>query len=230
MLKNELIAELKKYDIPFTEEQINLSEKYMDYILKMNESINLTAIKDPASFRELMTYDSLLLLKECNINDKKIIDVGTGAGYPGVMLSIFSNAMVTLLDSTTKKINVIKDFKGIKVTAIAARCEEFARVKEHREIFDIATARAVSSLNILVELCMPLVKVGGYLIAYKGKNAEEEIKQAKSAINKLGGEVEYVSDDLLPSGEERHLIFIKKKKETNKKYPRDYSIMSEKPL
>ena len=230
MLKNELIAELKKYDIPFTEEQINLSEKYMDYILKMNESINLTAIKDPASFRELMTYDSLLLLKECNINDKKIIDVGTGAGYPGVMLSIFSKAMVTLLDSTTKKINVIKDFKGIKVTAIAARCEEFARVKEHREIFDIATARAVSSLNILVELCMPLVKVGGYLIAYKGKNAEEEIKQAKSAINKLGGEVEYVSDDLLPSGEERHLIFIKKKKETNKKYPRDYSIMSEKPL
>lgn len=230
MLKDELIRQLKKDGISFTDEQIELSEKYMHYILKMNESINLTAIKDPNAFRELMTYDSLLLLREANLNDKKIVDVGTGSGYPGVMLSIFTNSAVTLLDSTSKKINVIKDFKGINVTTIAARVEEYGRNKEHRELFDVATARAVSSLNILVELCLPLVKVGGYLIAYKGKNADEEIKQAKNAINKLGGEVEFVSDDLLPSGEERHLVFIKKKKETNKKYPREYSLISEKPL
>ena len=230
MLKNELKELLKKDDIAFTEEQIELSEKYMNYILKMNESINLTAIKDPATFRELMTYDSLLVLREANLNDKKIIDVGTGAGYPGVMLSIFTNSAVTLLDSTAKKINVIKDFKGINVTTIAERVEEYGRMKEHREIFDIATARAVSSLNVLVELCLPLVKVGGYLIAYKSKNVEEEIKQAKNAINKLNGEVEFVSNDLLPNGEERHLVFIKKNKETNKKYPREYSLISEKPL
>ena len=230
MLKSELMTLLKKNDIAFTEEQVELSEKYMNYILKMNESINLTAIKDPSSFRELMTYDSLIPLKDCDLNNKKIIDVGTGAGYPGVMLSIFTNSSVTLLDSTSKKINVIKDFKGIKVTAIAERCEEYARVKEHREIFDIATARAVSALNVLAELCLPLVKVGGYLVAYKGKNADEEIKQAKNAISKLGGEVEFVSDDLLPSGEERHIVFIKKKKETNKKYPREYKDIKRLPL
>lgn len=228
MLKNELIDLLKKNDIPFSEKQIELSERYMNYILKMNESINLTAIKDESSFRELMTYDSLIPLKECNLNSKSIIDVGTGAGYPGVMLSIFTSADVTLLDSTAKKISVINGFKDINVHTVVARCEDFA--KTHREKFDIATARAVSALNILAELCLPLVKVGGYLLAYKGKNASEEIKQAKNAINKLGGEVEFISDDTLPNGEERHIIFIKKKKETNKKYPRDYSSIVDKPL
>ena len=228
MLKEELVSLLKRNNIPFTDEQIALSEKYMEYILKMNKVVNLTAIKDKGAFRELMVYDSLIPLKEADFNNKTVIDVGTGAGFPGVMLSIFTKAKVTLLDSTAKKINVIKDFKGINVNTVATRAEEY--VKEHRELFDIATARAVSALNILVELCLPLVKVGGYLLAYKGKNAEEEIKQAKSAISKLGGEVEFVSDDMLPSGEERHIIFIKKKKETNKKYPREYSDIVNKPL
>lgn len=228
MLKEELVLLLKRNYIPFTDEQIALSEKYMEYILKMNKVVNLTAIKDEGAFRELMIYDSLIPLKEVDLNNKTVIDVGTGAGFPGVMLSIFTKAKVTLLDSTAKKINVIKDFKGINVNAVAARAEEY--VKEHRELFDIATARAVSALNVLVELCLPLVKVGGYLLAYKGKNAEEEIKQAKSAISKLGGEVEFVSYDFLPSGEERHIVFIKKKKETNKKYPREYSEIVNKPL
>lgn len=228
MLKEELVLLLKRNYIPFTDEQIALSEKYMEYILKMNKVVNLTAIKDEGAFRELMIYDSLIPLKEVDLNNKTVIDVGTGAGFPGVMLSIFTKAKVTLLDSTAKKINVIKDFKGINVNAVATRAEEY--VKEHRELFDIATARAVSALNVLVELCLPLVKVGGYLLAYKGKNAEEEIKQAKSAISKLGGEVEFVSYDFLPSGEERHIVFIKKKKETNKKYPREYSEIVNKPL
>lgn len=228
MLKDELKQLLIKNNIFCTDAQIDLSEKYMNYILKTNESINLTAIKDPSSFRELMTYDSLVPLKDTNLNNKTIIDVGTGSGYPGVMLSIFTNSKVTLLDSTAKKINVIKGFKDINVTTVVSRCEEYAR--EHRETFDIATARAVSALNILLELCLPLVKVGGYLIAYKGKNAEEEIKQAKGALRKLDAEIEYISDDILPNGEERHIIFIKKKKETNKKYPRDYSSIVDKPL
>ena len=144
------------------------------------------------------------------------------------MLSIFTNSEVTLLDSTAKKINVIKGFEGIKVNTVVARCEDYD--KEHREEYDIVTARAVSALNILVELCLPLVKVGGYLLAYKGKNAEEEIKDAKNGIAKLGGEVEFVSNDTLPNGEERHIIFIKKKKETSKKYPREYSEIVNKPL
>ena len=228
MLKNELTAMLRKYGIPYTQSQIALSEKYMEYILKMNESINLTAIKDPEQFRELMTLDSLILLKDINIDDKTLLDVGTGAGFPGVILSIFSKAKVTLLDSTAKKINVINDFKGINVNTVVGRAEEYAR--DHRELYDIVTARAVSSLNVLVELCLPLVKVGGYLVAYKGKNAALEVEDAKSAITKLGGEMEYYTEDLLPNGEERHLVFIKKIKETNKKYPRDYSSISSKPL
>ena len=145
-----------------------------------------------------------------------------------MILSIFSKAKVTLLDSTAKKINVINDFKGINVNTVVGRAEEYAR--DHRELYDIVTARAVSSLNVLVELCLPLVKVGGYLVAYKGKNAALEVEDAKSAINKLGGEMEYYTEDLLPNGEERHLVFIKKIKETNKKYPRDYSSISSKPL
>ncbi|MBO4682639.1 MAG: 16S rRNA (guanine(527)-N(7))-methyltransferase RsmG [Bacilli bacterium] len=228
MLKNELTAMLRKYGIPYTQSQIAISEKYMEYILKMNESINLTAIKDPEQFRELMTLDSLILLKDINIDDKTLLDVGTGAGFPGVILSIFSKAKVTLLDSTAKKINAINDFKGINVNTVVGRAEEYAR--DHRELYDIVTARAVSSLNVLVELCLPLVKVGGYLVAYKGKNAALEVEDAKSAINKLGGEMEYYTEDLLPNGEERHLVFIKKIKETNKKYPRDYSSISSKPL
>ncbi|MBO4286220.1 MAG: 16S rRNA (guanine(527)-N(7))-methyltransferase RsmG [Bacilli bacterium] len=228
MLKNELTAMLRKYGIPYTQSQIAISEKYMEYILKMNESINLTAIKDPEQFRELMTLDSLILLKDINIDDKTLLDVGTGAGFPGVILSIFSKAKVTLLDSTAKKINVINDFKGINVNTVVGRAEEYAR--DHRELYDIVTARAVSSLNVLVELCLPLVKVGGYLVAYKGKNAALEVEDAKSAITKLGGEMEYYTEDLLPNGEERHLVFIKKIKETNKKYPRDYSSISSKPL
>ena len=228
MLESELVALLKKNHIQYNLEQLDLAEKYMNYVLTTNEHINLTAIKDDESFRELMTYDSLIPLKYCNLNDKKIIDVGTGAGYPGVMLSIFTNSDVTLLDSTAKKINVIKGFEGIKVNTVVARCEDYDKM--HREEYDIVTARAVSALNVLVELCLPLVKIGGYLLAYKGKNAEEEIKQAKNAINKLGGEVEFISNDTLPSGEERHIVFIKKKKETNKKYPREYSEIINKPL
>ena len=228
MLESELVALLKKNHIQYNLEQLKLVEDYMNYVLKMNENINLTAIKDDEDFRELMTYDSLIPLKYCDLNNKKIIDVGTGAGYPGVVLSIFTNSEVTLLDSTAKKINVIKGFEGIKVNTVVSRCEDYD--KTHRDEYDIVTARAVSALNILVELCLPLVKVGGYLLAYKGKNAEEEIKQAKNAISKLGGEVEYVSNDILPSGEERHIVFIKKKKETNKKYPREYSDIVSKPL
>lgn len=228
MLESELVTLLKKNHIQYNLKQLELAEKYMEYVLKTNENINLTAIKDTEDFRELMTYDSLIPLKHCDLNNKKIIDVGTGAGYPGVILSIFTNSEVTLLDSTAKKINVIKGFEGINVNTVVARCEDYD--KNHREEYDIVTARAVSALNILTELCLPLVKVGGYLLAYKGKNAEEEIKQAKNAISKLGGEVEFVSDDVLPNGEERHIVFIKKKKETNKKYPREYSEIVNRPL
>ena len=228
MHRDEFMAQLRKDDIQYTRYQIDKAEAYMKYILKMNESINLTAIKDEDSFWELMIYDSLIPLKYCSMKNMKVLDVGTGAGFPGAILSIFVKGYFTLLDSTAKKINVINGFKSLHATAVADRCENY--VKEHREDFDMVTARAVAPLNILAELALPFVKVDGYFIAYKAKNAEKELEEAESAIKKLGGEVELITDDMLSNGEERHIIFIKKKKETNKKYPRDYSVITDKPL
>ena len=206
-------------------EHVDSLESLMDLTLSANEKFNLTAIKDKDAFRELMIYDSLIPLKYFDLTDKKVLDVGTGAGFPGLPLAISSQGKFTLLDSTTKKINHIKDVcKELNinnVTAVSARAEDFA--KKNRESFDVVIARAVASLKVLVELTLPLVAVGGTLIAMKGSNAEEELKEASQMIKTLGGEVINVDTYELPSGEKRANILIKKVKATPKKYPRLYS-------
>ena len=214
---------------------INVSDKmatdldlYADYILKANQSINLTAIKDKDSFMEKMIFDSALPLLLFNPKDKKIIDVGTGAGFPGMVLSIVGDCDVDLLDSTGKKLNVIEGFGNSKVHTINNRVEEF--VKNHRESYDVAIARAVAPLNILLELCLPLVKVGGHFIAMKALDAENEIKEAKNAIEKLGANIEKIDKQSLPNGEIRINILFVKNKETNKKYPRTFGDIKKKPL
>ena len=228
MLREEFMAQLRKDDIPYTRYQIDKAEAYMRYILEMNKSINLTAIKDEESFRELMLYDSLIPLKYCSMKNMKVLDIGTGAGFPGAILSIFVKGYFVLLDSTAKKINVINGFKSLHAKTVCDRSEHYAQ--ENREYFDFVTARAVAPLNVLCELALPLVKVDGLFVAYKAKNAEKELEEAESAIKKLGGEVTLITDDILSNGEERHIIFIKKKKETSKKYPREYSVITAKPL
>lgn len=208
-------------------------ENLLKVTLKTNEMFNLTAIKDEETFREKMIYDSLIPLKYFNFDNKTILDVGTGAGFPGLVLALSSKGKFTLLDSTKKKIdhinNYVKENNIDNVLGVYSRAEDYS--KTHRETYDYVIARAVASLDILTELCLPLVKVGGSFIALKGDNGLEELKQAKKAIEKLGGEVlrsEY--DELPESDEKRYLIEIKKIKETPRKYPRTYSEIKSKPI
>ena len=224
MTKEELILELQKLNLDAS--KIDQLEDFMHATLKANESFNLTAIKEEKKFRELMILDSAFALKYFDFNGKKVIDVGTGAGYPGMVLATLSNGEFTLLDSTNKKIEFINNYAlehvyfNVKTTADRAECY----AKKHREEFDFAVARAVSELPILLELILPLLKVGGYFIALKGSKGHNELKSSKKALEKIGGEVTQIDEYELPESHERRVnIIIRKIKETPNKYPREYS-------
>ena len=208
-------------------EKLSILESLIDITLEANEKFNLTAIKDKDSFRELMIYDSLLPLKYIKPNKEEfILDIGTGAGFPGLPLAVCNEGKYTLIDSTNKKIRhicaIIDKFNLKNVNAVASRAEEF--IADNREKYDYVIARAVAPLNILLELAVPYLKVGGYFVALKGSNAEQELETAKNAIKKLDVEVKSVNFDVLPvSNEKRTIIIFSKKKITNKRYPRKYS-------
>lgn len=223
-LKNKLI----ELGIDVKDDALDLLEKYMHYILKMNEEINLTAIKNEDDFVSHMIYDSVIPLSLLDFNNKKVLDIGTGGGYPGTVIATLTSAEVDLLDSTNKKLKIIEAFPDKEFRCINARSEEYA--KEHREEYDIVTARAVASLPILLELALPLLKVGGYFVALKGKEGEEEIKASKNALKKLNAKVEKVDETSLPNGDVRINIIIKKIDKTNTRYPRSYSDIKNKHL
>lgn len=230
MTKESLREEINKLGINTNNE---LLECLLVDTLKANEIFNLTAIKDEDKFRELMIYDSLIPLTLIDFNNKKVLDIGTGAGFPGLVLAMSSNSEFTLLDSTKKKIDHINElvnkYELTNVKGVSARAEEY--INNYREAFDIVTARAVSELNVLVELALPFVKVGGYFIALKGLKGNEELQAAKGAIKLLGGEVISINESTLPESKEKRInIVIKKIKETNKKYPRLYKDIVAKPL
>ena len=226
MNKEKLKSLVNSNIVHLDDEVFSSLEELMQDTLETNEKFNLTAIKNKEEFRELMIYDSLLPLKYINLDGKKVLDVGTGAGYPGLPLAIASKGQFTLLDATAKKITHINEFvkaHNLKnVVGVNARVEDFA--KNNREQFDIVIARAVSPLNMLLELCVPLVKVNGTLIAMKGSNVQDEIKEAKKAFKVLNSTISAQYQDYLPVSEsERNLLIIKKEKETAKKYPRSFS-------
>ena len=230
---NELLTALKAQEINCSEEQLNLLNTFMKVTLETNEKFNLTAITNVDEFVEKMIYDSALTLYDLDLSEKSIIDVGTGAGFPGMILKILEpEAKVTLLDSTAKKINHLLRFakeQNIKVEGIAARAEDYAR--NNREKFDYAIARAVSQLNILLELIIPMLKVGGTFIALKGQGYEEEINNSKEAFRRLNCRISKIYEFELPdSHEKRAIIHIVKDKETNKKYPRQYTDIKRLPL
>ena len=230
MNKENLRLKLEAFGVSNKLEEL---EELQKDTLATNEKFNLTAIKDEEKFRELMILDSLYPLSLVDFSNKKIIDVGTGAGYPGLPLAICSTGKFTLLDSTKKKVDHINEYvktRGfLNVSAINARAEEYAR--NHKESYDIAIARAVASLNVLLELCLPLVKVDGYFIAMKGAKGFEEIEEAKNALKELDSEIVEIMEVNLPeSGEKRILILIQKKKKTKSRYPREYKDISNKPL
>ena len=228
MTLDELKLKLEENNIPCNDEQLKLLKDYMDYILTINQEVNLTAITNEEDFISKMIFDSALPLRLTDFNNKKVLDIGTGAGYPGTVIDILTNADVTLLDSTRKKLDVISYFPNRKFKVVCARAEEY--IKEHREEYDIVIARAVADLKILLELAVPFVKVGGYFIAMKGRDYLGELYESTITSTKL--KVKYIKSDRvkLEQGEIRGNILFQKREATDKKYPRAYSQIIKKPL
>lgn len=231
----DFIGKLKEFNIEINEEQIKSFEKYMNLLLEWNEKINLTAITQPEEVKLKHFVDSLTVLKYIN-DDDKVIDIGTGAGFPGIPLKIMKeNTKITLLDSLNKRINflniVIETLNLSNIQAIHGRAEEIARNKLYREKYDVTVSRAVANLSTLSEYMLPFVKVGGKCICMKGANVNEEIEKAKNAIKELGGEIERVDNFYLSDNDnERNIIIIRKVKETSSKYPRKAGMPSKEPL
>ena len=228
-------AELEKLNINLTDDISNKFELYYNKLIEVNSYMNLTAITDHDEVYIKHFLDSLFIVKAIdNSKDYSILDVGSGAGFPSRPLAIVDpKANVTIIDALNKRINFLNDlvkYIGINnAIAYHKRAEDFA--KEKRESFDYVTARAVARLNVLTELCLPLVKIGGYFIAMKGSGAKEELDEAKNAIKILGGEIEKIIEIDLPDDlGKREIILIKKIKVTNIKYPREFKKIKERPL
>ena len=233
MNRIKFVEELYSRGITCDKAQLDLLWDFMHHVLETNEKFNLTAIKDEDSFVEKMLFDSALLLNNQRFEGVDILDIGAGAGFPSVVISILSpETHVVALDSTAKKVNFIKEYaekNNLNLSTITARAEEYAQ--NNREKYMVVTARAVASLRILLELAMPLLKVGGVFIAMKGPGFEEEIAEAKCALNKLKCKVEYIYEDQLPESKEvRSFIYVKKIAETPKKYPRTFGEIKNNPL
>lgn len=234
----ELMEECcKDVEQDFDKKKYEKFETYKGLLQEWNEKINLTAITDDEGIYKKHFIDSLKIFKALEIrNAKTIIDVGTGAGFPGIPVAIMkSDIEVTLLDSLNKRINfldtVCSKLKLNNVKTIHSRAEDGARRKDLRENFDIATSRAVANMSVLAEYALPYVKVGGYLIALKGPAVEEEIQASKNAIATLGGKLEAILQvDIEGTDLKHNLVVVKKLKSTPVIYPRKAGTISKKPL
>ena len=220
------IKEVEKLNISVTKENLASLAKYKDLLVEYNKKFNLTAIKSDEEIYLKHFYDSLTLIKAYSLNGNlKLLDIGTGAGFPGLVLKIFyPDLELTLLDSNHKKIAflevVIKELNLKNVTCINSRAENLP--KTYREYFDIVTSRAVAHLRILLELSIPYLKVGGKLIAMKGLS-EEEIKESTKILEKLDSRiVDTIKFNLPIEGSNRSLVIVQKNKKTNEIYPRSY--------
>ncbi len=222
------LADLKEWNLELNEIQLTQLEKYYEMLVEKNKVMNLTAITEYEDVLKKHFLDSLALSQLINLDGKKVklLDMGTGAGFPGIPLKIaFPELEVTLMDSLNKRIvflqDVINELGLTGITAIHGRAEEAALKPEYREKFDFCVSRAVARLVSLSEFCLPFVKQGGYFIPYKSGEIKEELQEAKYAIRELGGEYRKTYEYQLPNSDiERTLIQIVKLKQTPKKYPR----------
>ena len=233
MNKEEFIKKLYDNSIEVTEEQLRLLDIYKNFLIEYNKHTNLTAIINEEDIYLKHFYDSIIMSKYYQFYNEKVLDIGTGAGFPGMLLKIFfPNIKITLLDSNNKKIKFINELcqklniKDIEI--ICDRAEEYC--KNNRESFDVVTSRAVSNLTTLSELSLPFVKKGGYFIPLKGGN-EEEITSAEYAISILGGKIEKEYNYTLPlENSKRKILLVKKVEKTPILYPRQYSKIVKNPL
>lgn len=233
--KCEMKLNLNENGLILTDEQIKNFFDFMNLLIEKNKVMNLTGITEPKEVILKHFIDSLTALKYINENNT-VIDVGTGAGFPGLPLKMADTSLeITLLDSLNKRINFLNEViehTGLEnIKTIHGRAEDFGRDSKYREKYDIATSRAVAPLNILLEYMMPFVKVGGKCICMKGSNCDEEIENAKNAIKKLGGEIEKIEKFTLPNSDNnRTILIIKKLKKIDGQYPRKAGIPTKKPL
>lgn len=233
----QFIKDAENLGVNLTDCQVKQFLVYYEMLAEWNEVMNLTAITDYDDVMKKHFIDSLSLVKAYDVSqERSVIDVGTGAGFPGLALKIaFPNLQVTLLDSLNKRIQflneVIEKLNLSHVETIHGRAEDFARPEKLREQFDLCVSRAVANLSVLSEYCLPFVKVGGQFISYKSEKILEEMNGAKKAISILGGRVKNQVEFELPDSDiYRNLFVIEKMKNTPKKYPRKAGLPAKEPL
>lgn len=234
-IRETLTSQAKELGMKVTPEQAQLFQTYMELLLEWNEKINLTSITEPDQVVEKHFLDSITLLLWKKLKQgAKVIDVGTGAGFPGIPLKILRpDVDLTLLDGTMKRLNFLGEVcTALKLSArrVHKRAEEAGLDKTMRERYDLATARAVAPLNVLAEYCLPLVKMKGYFIAMKGPGAAQELEEAENALDLLGAAEPEVVSLTLPGGEERNLVIAQKLRFTPKGYPRHGGTILKHPL
>ena len=228
---------LNQLNITLSDKQVDQFIKYYEMLIEKNEVMNLTAITEYDEVLKKHFIDSLSIIKVYNINQAiKVLDMGTGAGFPGIPLKIaFPSLEIVLIDSLNKRVNFLNDVireLGLKnITAVHGRAEDFGKDRNYREKFDLCVSRAVAKLSTLSEYCIPYLKVQGYFISYKAGNIQAELEESKKAIDILGGCVDKVDNFQLPGTDmERTLILIKKLKTTPKSYPRSAGKPSKEPI
>lgn len=236
-MENKFDNELEKMNIRLTDDQKSQFDLYYELLIEWNRVMNLTGITDYDEvnlkhFTDSLTISRIIDMAQINT----LIDVGTGAGFPGIPIKIaFPHIKVYLLDSLNKRIKflneVIKKLGLKNIYAFHGRAEDFAKDRQYREKFDVCVSRAVANLSTLSEYCIPFVKTGGYFVSYKGGDSDEEVVRSENAITLLGGEIENTDRFFLPDTDMgRTLIKIRKRKSTPNKYPRKAGIPSKEPL
>lgn len=226
---------MKSIGIELTDSQLNAFETYYDMLIDRNKVMNLTAITEFDEVMDKHFLDSVYLFRSIKLEaDYKLIDIGTGAGFPGIPLKIvFPELKITLLDSLNKRVgflnDLIEELNLNNIEAIHGRAEDIARDKAYRASYDIAVSRAVANLSTLSEYCLPFVKIGGKFVSYKSGDCADEVDNAKAAIQLLGGKINKI-DEFSYSNNSRSFIVIDKVMNTSSKYPRKAGLPSKKPL
>ena len=233
---NDFKNDCEKIDILLSEEQLSKFQRYYEILVEWNSFMNLTAITEYEDVLKKHFLDSLTIIQAVDFASvNRMIDIGTGAGFPGIPLKIaFSNLKIVLLDSLGKRVkflnHVIEELKLENIEAIHGRAEDFAREQQYRELFDLVVSRAVANLSSLSEYCIPYTILNGKFISYKSGKIEEEILSAQNAISMLGGKVTDIYKFTLSDIGERSLVVIDKVQKTPKKYPRKAGMPSREPL